>query len=40
MIPYNDIIRTRKQKLNTNNKFFLMAIWLPGYLMAIYHDVE
>ena len=39
MIPYNDIIRTRKQKLNAN-KFFPMAIWLPGYLMVIHHDVE
>ena len=26
MIPYNDIIRTLKQKLNANNNVFLMAI--------------
>ena len=40
MIPYNGIIRTRKQKLNANNKFFRMAISLPGYFIAINHDVE
>ena len=40
MIPYNGIILTRKQKLNANKKFFLIAIWLPGYLMTIHHDVE
>ena len=40
MIPYNGIIRTPKQKLNANNKFFRMAISLPGYFIAINHDVE
>ena len=40
MIPYNNIIRTRKQNLNAITKFFLMAIWLPGHLIAIHRDVE
>ena len=39
MIPYNVTIRTRKQKLNAYNKFFFMAIWLPGYLVVIYRDL-
>ena len=36
MISYKNIIRTHKQKWNTNKKFLLVAIWLPGYLMAIH----
>ena len=34
MIPYNDIISTRKQKLNTNNKFFFL--WLSDYLASLW----
>ena len=39
MIPYNDIIGIRKPELNANNKFFFMAIWLPGYRMAIFIEM-